>query len=70
MKKKYEMKKLDKLTPLKEALKQKIQLNSPRMRRHEKRTKFYRQNNTFKTDKNKFYRELGKSQANVEKCEC
>ena len=37
------------------------------MRRYEKRTKFYRQNNTFKTDKKKFYKELGKSQMNVEK---
>ena len=61
------MKKLDNLTPLKETLKQKIQLKAQRMRRHEKRTKFYKQNSTFKTDKNKFYRKLGKSQVNVEK---
>ena len=37
------------------------------MRRYEKRTKFYRKNNTFKTDTNKFYTELGKSQVIVEK---
>ena len=61
------MKKLDDLTPLKETLKQKIQLKAQRMRRYENRTKFYKQNSTFKTDKNKFYRELGKSQVNVEK---
>ena len=61
------MKKLDDLTPLKETLKQKIQLKAQRMRRYEKRTKFYRKNNTFKTDKKKFYKELEKSQVNVEK---
>lgn len=36
------------------------------MRRYEKRKKFYRQDNTFKTDKKK-YGELGKSQVNVER---
>ena len=66
MKEKYKMKKLDNLTPLKETLKQKIQLKPQRMRWYEKGTKFYRQNNTFKTDKKKFYRELGNSQVNVE----
>ena len=37
------------------------------MRPYEKRSKFYRQKSIFKTDKNKFYREPGKSQVNVEK---
>ena len=70
MKNKYKMKKLDHLTPLtplKETLKQKIQLKAQSMRRYEKRTKFCRQKNTFKTDNKKFYRELGKPQKNVEK---
>ena len=67
MKKNYNMKKLDDLTPLKETLKQKIQLKAQRMKRYEKRTKFCRQSNTFKTDKNKFYRKLRNSQVNVEK---
>ena len=67
MKKIYKMKKLDDLTPLKETLKQKIQLKGQRMKRYEKRTKFCRQNNTFKTDKKKFYRKLRNSQVNVEK---
>ena len=35
------------------------------MRRYEKRIKFYRQNNN--GEKNKFHRELGKSQVNFEK---
>ena len=37
------------------------------MRRYEKGTKFYRQNNTFKTDKKKFYTELGKPIVTIEK---
>ena len=58
MQKKYKMKKLDKLTPLKKTLKQKIDLRAQRMRRYEKRIKLY---------KKKIYRELGKSQVNIEK---
>ena len=53
MKKKYKMKKLDDLTLLKETLKQKIQFKVQRMRRYEKRTNFYRQNNTFRIDTKK-----------------
>ena len=59
MKKKYAMKKREDLPPLKETLKQKIQLKAQRIRRYEKRKKFYRQNNTFKSDEKNFYRELG-----------
>ena len=55
------------LPPLKETLKQKIQLKAQRIRKYEKRTKFYRQNNTFQSDKKKFYRERGSKQINVEK---
>ena len=51
MKKKYAMKKREDLPPLKETLKQ----------------KFYRQNNTFKSDQKRFYREIGSKQINVEK---
>ena len=53
MKKKYKMKKLDDLTLLKETLKQKIQFKVQRMRRYEKSTNFYRQNNTFRIDTKK-----------------
>ena len=53
MKEKYKMKKLDDLTLLKETLKQKIQFKVQRMRRYEKRTNFYRQNNTFRIDTKK-----------------
>ena len=61
------MKKREDLPPLNETLKQKIQIKGQRIRSYEKRTKFYRQNNTFKPDKKKFYRELGSKQINVEK---
>ena len=67
MKKKYAMKKREDLPPLKETLKQKIQLKARRICRYEKRTKFYRQNNTFKSDQKRFYREIGSKQINVEK---
>ena len=67
MKKKYKMKNFEDLTPMKETLKQKIQLKAQRMRRYDKRSKFYWQNNTFRMDKKKFYRELGKTQVTVEK---
>ena len=53
MKKKYKMKKLDNLASLTDTLKQKIQLKVQIMRRYEKRTKFYRQKNTCKTEKKK-----------------
>ena len=67
MKKNYKMKNFEDLAPLKETLKQKIQLKAERMKRCDKGSKFYRQNNTFKMDKKKFYRELGKTQVTVEK---
>ena len=51
VKKKYPMKKQEDLPSLKETLKQEIQLKAPRICRYEKRTKFYGQNNTFKSDK-------------------
>ena len=50
-KKIYKMKNFEDLAPLKETLKQKIQLKAQRTRRYDKRSKFYRQNNTFKMDK-------------------
>ena len=53
MKKKYKMQKLEDLTPLKDSIERykKIQLKAQRMRWYEKTMKLYRQNNTFKTDK-------------------
>ena len=67
VKRKYSMKKQEGLPLLKETLKHKIQLKAQKIGRSEKRTKFYRQNNTFKSDKKKFTRELETKQINVEK---
>ena len=55
------MKKREDLPPLKENLNKKFNC------RYEKRTKYYRQNNTFKSETKKFYRELGSKQINVGK---
>ena len=59
MKTKYAMKKREDLPPLKETLKQKIQLKAKRTCRYEITTKFCRQNSTIKSGKKKFYMELG-----------
>ena len=59
MKTKYAMKKWEDLPPLKETLKQKIQLKTQIICRYEITTKLYRQNSTIKSGKTKFYMELG-----------
>ncbi|XP_063585358.1 uncharacterized protein LOC134762742 [Penaeus indicus] len=41
-------------------------VKAQRLRRFDKRTRFYRQNNFFQTDAKKFYREIGKGTINVE----
>ena len=50
----------------KETLKQKIQVKAHRLRRYDKRNRFYRQNKIFKTDAKKLYREIGKGTINIE----
>ena len=57
MKKKYAMKKWEET--IRGNPKTENSTKSSKIRRYEKRTKFYRQNGTFKSDKKKFYRELG-----------
>ena len=47
-------------------MKQKLQVKTQRVRRYVKRNKFYRQNKIFETDTKKFYREIGKSDINVD----
>ena len=59
MTKKYQLTSKN-ILEVKEMIKQKMQLKAQRMRRYEKRSKFYRQNMIFKTDAKKFYREVGK----------
>ena len=41
-------------------IKQKIQVKAQRIRRYDKRSKFYRQNLIFRTDAKRFYREIGR----------
>ena len=50
-----------------EELKQKLQVKAQRLRRYEKRSKFFRHNNIFETDAKKFYREINKSSISVKK---
>ena len=45
---------------MKVTAKQKMKLKVQRLRKHEKRNKFYRQNVIFKRDAKKFDREIGK----------
>ena len=61
-KNKYNIKSKDDIPPLKEMLKQKIQVKAQRIRRFEKRTKFFRQNRLFENNEKKFYREMGTKQ--------
>ena len=60
MKRELEIKDKATLDGAKERLKQRMQLKAQRLRRYEKRNKFFRQNKVFKEDAKKFYRELGK----------
>ena len=43
-----------------------MQLKAQRLKRYEKRNKFYRQNVVFKTNAKKFYGEIGKETINVD----
>ena len=47
---------------MKETVKQRMQLETQRMRRYEKHGKFYQQNLVFKNDAKKFYREIEKEE--------
>ena len=63
---KYNIKDREQIAVIKEELKQKLQVKAQRLRRFNKRTKFYRQNKIFETDAKKFYREIGKETITVE----
>ena len=63
--KRYNIRNPTDLTTAKEVLKQEIQAKAQRIRRFEKRAKFFRQNKIFKQDAKKFYRELGKKRIDV-----
>ena len=66
LKKKYNVENKTSLDSAKEKVKQIMQLKAQRLRRYDKRNKFYRQNKKFTTDAKKFYRELGKGSITVD----
>ena len=67
MKRKHKIRDPADIPPVTEILKQKVQAKAQRIRRYEKRSKFFRHNKLFKTDTKKFYRQLGKEQKKVDK---
>ena len=64
---KYKIVSKSQIPSIKEELKQKLQVKAQRLRRYEKRSKFFRQNKVFETDAKKFYREINKLSISVEK---
>ena len=52
---------------IREQLMQKLQVKAQRLRRYEKRSRFFRQNKIYETDANKFYSEISKSSISVKK---
>ena len=66
LKQKHKIKDKVTLDSAKEKIKQVMQLKAQRLRRFDKRSKFYRQNKIFSVDAKKFYREIGKGTISVE----
>ena len=50
-----------------EKIKQIIQGKAARLRRYQKRSRFYKDNNLFKNNSKQFYRYIGKSQIEISK---
>ena len=65
IKRKYKISDENALLPTKESLKQRMQVKAQRLRRFDKRDRFYRQNKIFQTDARKFYRHIGKGKIDV-----
>ena len=65
--KKYKISDENTLLIAKESLKQRMQVKAQRLRRLEKRDRFYRQNKVFQTNAKKLYREIGKVRIDLEK---
>ena len=63
---KYKILSKEQIPTIKEEPKQKLQVKAQRLRRFDKRQKFFRQNKIFETDAKKFYREIGKETISVE----
>ena len=67
IKRKYKITTNQDLQTTRESLKMKILAKAQRIRRYEKRSKQYKQNQMFANNRKKFFRNLGKEQVPVEK---
>ena len=65
IRKKHNITNIATLATAKESVMQRMQLKAQRLKRYDKRSKFYRQNKIFKTDAKRFYREIGKSKIDI-----
>ena len=63
----YEIKRPEKIQTILEKIKQIIQAKAARLRRYQKRSRFYKDNNLFKNNSKQFYRYIGKSQIEISK---
>ena len=59
---KYEIKRPEEIQTVFEKIKQTFQEKAARLRRYQKRSRFYKDNNLFKNTPKQFYRNNGKSQ--------
>ena len=67
VRRKYDIKNEANINVAKEVLKQRISVKSQRLRRYEKRERFFRQNRMFTTDTKKLYREIDNQRIQVKK---
>ena len=64
---KYKIKRHEEIQTVLEKIKQTIQAKAARLRRYQKRSRFYKDTNLFKNNPKKLYRNNGKSQIKVNK---
>ena len=67
LRRKYDLNGGKDILVIREIIKQKIMVKSQRMRRYDKRIKFFRQNQIFKSDAKKLYREIGTKKIDIRK---
>ena len=64
---KYKIKRPEEIQTVLEKIKQAIQAKAARLKRYQKRSRFYKDNNLFKNNPKQFYRNIGKSQIRINK---
>ena len=64
---KYKIKRPEEIQTVLEKIKQTIQAKAARLRRYQKRYRFYKDKNLFKSNPKQFYRNIGKSQIKINK---